>query len=361
MDLKQPLKRGALLAAANWPIVAVQFAAQTTFQALLAVPLIGAAILVAVLLGADLANLLQGSLREILTRIAGALMSEPVALIAFATAFAIALVGGSVLMFLVKGGAVEVMIAANDAAGPLEREPLSFRSVRQASRFTVARFVAGCGRLFKPYLRIGLALVVVYALSAAGYLAFLVYGYRAAGHGSSILGWTFLAALSTVPLVIWITLVNVLYLLMQIATAADGVRFAEAGRRVGRFVRDEFRGLGGIFLVVFGMVVGATLASALAWSGVGLIAFVPLVGLAVFPLQIAALLLRGLVFEYIGLTSMGAYVMLYRRHAAGIRARSTARDSRPSEVSPAPLASEAASMNRQSVSRAAAKGLSVEE
>ena len=64
------------------------------------------------------------------------------------------------------------------------------------------------------------------------------------------------------------------------------------------------------------MVVAAWLASALAWSGVGLIAFVPLVGLAVFPLQIAALLLRGLVFEYIGLTAMGAYVTLYRRYAA---------------------------------------------
>jgi len=68
-------------------------------------------------------------------------------------------------------------------------------------------------------------------------------------------------------------------------------------------------------------VIDAWLASALAWSGVGLIAFVPLVGLAVFPLQIAALLLRGLVFEYIGLTAMGAYVTLYRRFAAAEAAR----------------------------------------
>jgi hypothetical protein len=44
-----------------------------------------------------------------------------------------------------------------------------------------------------------------------------------------------------------------------------------------------------------------------------LIAFVPLVGLAVFPLQIAALLLRGLVFEYLGLTALGAYLTLYTR------------------------------------------------
>jgi hypothetical protein len=72
----------------------------------------------------------------------------------------------------------------------------------------------------------------------------------------------------------------------------------------------------GVFGVVRALVVAAMLASALAWSGVGLIAFVPLVGLAVFPLQIAALLVRGLVFEYLGLTALGAYVTLYVGHAA---------------------------------------------
>src|SRR6266446_3642566 len=81
--LKLLLKRGALLAAANWPVIAIQFVAATTFQVLLAVPLIGAAILVAVLLGADLAELLRGSFRDIFTTIARALISEPVALIAF--------------------------------------------------------------------------------------------------------------------------------------------------------------------------------------------------------------------------------------------------------------------------------------
>ena len=87
MALKHLLKRGALLAAANWQTVAIQFVAQTTFQVLLAVPIIGAAILVAVLLGADIADLLQGSLREMFTTIASALLSEPVALVAFMVAF----------------------------------------------------------------------------------------------------------------------------------------------------------------------------------------------------------------------------------------------------------------------------------
>ena len=32
------------------------------------------------------------------------------------------------------------------------------------------------------------------------------------------------------------------------------------------------------------------------------------------PVSVAALVVRGLVFEYIGLTAMGAYVTLYQRH-----------------------------------------------
>ena len=37
----------------------------------------------------------------------------------------------------------------------------------------------------------------------------------------------------------------------------------------------------------------------------------PFVGLAVLPLQLFAWLLRGLVFQYLGLTSAGAYLFLY--------------------------------------------------
>jgi hypothetical protein len=315
LDLKLLLKRGALLAAANWPTVAIQFLAETTFQALLAVPLIGAAILVAVLMGADVAELLQGGPSQMFTTIASTLWSEPVALVAFMTAFVIVLFGGSVLLFLVKGGTVEVLLAANEAAGPIEREPLTLDTFRRASRFTLQRFTSGCGRLFHRYLVLGLLLMLVYALSIGACVAFVIYSYRVVGERFLIVGWT-IAALSGGLLVAWITLVNVLYLLLQIAMAHDGSGLAQACRAVARFVRAEFRDLAGVFLVVLVLVIAATLASALAWSGVGLIAFVPLVGLAVFPLQLAALLLRGLVFEYLGLTALGAYLTLYRSHAA---------------------------------------------
>ncbi len=312
-----------MLAAANWPVIAIQFAAQTTFQVLLAVPIIGAAILVAVVLGGDLANLLQGSMREIFTTITDALMAHPVALGAFLVAFFVALLGGSVLMFLVKGGTVAVMLEANDRTGDIERRPITLTNVSEAAAFSIRKYISGCGRLFRPYLSLGIGLMLAYAVTATAYLAFIVYGYRAAGDGVLFIGWTFLAAIATVGLTLWITAINLLYLLLQIMMAAGHQTLGDAVREVARFVRAELRELSGIFFVVFAMLLAAWLASFLAWSGVGLIAFVPLVGLAVFPLQLAALLLRGLVFEYIGLTAMGAYVSLYRRYAEAEAGRAT--------------------------------------
>ena len=154
MDLKLLLKRGALLAAANWQTVAIQFVAQTTFQVLLAVPIIGAAILVAVLLGGDLADLLQGSLREMFTTIASALMSEPVALVAFVTAFSLVLVGGSVLMFAGQGRHRR-RVCSRPTPPPVRsstsRSPYEIAAAARRS-FTLQRFIDGCARLFRPYL-----------------------------------------------------------------------------------------------------------------------------------------------------------------------------------------------------------------
>jgi hypothetical protein len=324
VELKLLLKRGAIIAAANWPTIAIQFAVQATFQVLLAVPIMGAAVVVAVLLGGDLAHLLAGTTRDIFEAITRALAAEPFALACFLTAFAIVLIGGSVFAFLVKGGTVAIFAAANEASGPIEREPLTFDLLQRTSRFTLEGFTSGCQLLFKRYLVLGLTLMAAYGISACAYLAVVVFGYRAAGSGGFFVGWTFLAAAAGLLLAVWITVVNVIYLLMQVVIAVENVGLVAAGRAVAEFVRADLRSLGGVFLVGLAMIVGAILASALAWSGVGLIAFVPLVGLAVFPLQIIALLVRGLVFQYIGLTALGAYITLYRRHvdrSATARAR----------------------------------------
>jgi len=315
MNLKFLLKRGALVAVANWPTIGIQFAAETTFQVLLAVPIIGAAILVTALLGGDLTELLRGGLRDTFATIAGTLMSEPVALVAFIAAFTIVLLGGSVLTFLVKGGTVNVLVTAEAAAGPIEHEPLTYESVvQEAAYFTLDRFLSGCRRLFRRYLALGIALMIVYAITGAAYVTFVVYGYRAVAGRWLIIEWTFIAAIAAALLVGWITLVNWCYLLLQIAMAMEDIGLAPGVIAVTRFVRAEFRELVRVFGVILVVIVASTFASALAWSGVGLIAFVPLVGLAVFPLQLAALLLRGIVFEFIGLGALAAYAALYHLH-----------------------------------------------
>ena len=320
MNLKLLFKRGALIAAGNWPIVAVQFIAETTFQALLAVPIVGAAVLAASLVGRDLADLLGGSLREMFGRIADTLTSEPVALAAFITACALVVLGGSVLTFLVKGGTVEVLATAGRSVRAIETEPVTLHLVGSASRFTLERFMSGCRRLSRRYVSLGLLLMVAYAVSGLAYLAFVVYGYRAAGDRVPVLGWTFVAGVAAILLVIWITIVNLIYLLLQIAIAVQNTGVLGAVPIVARFVRAEFRPLARVFVVELALVVGATWASALAWSGVGLIAFVPLVGVAVLPLQLAALVLRGLVFQYIGLSALGAYLTLFAGHASHLEA-----------------------------------------
>ena len=327
MDLKLLIKRGALLAAANWQVVVIQFVAETTFQALLAVPLVGAALLVALLLGADVANLLQGSVQDIFRGIANALTSEPLALAGFVIAFAIVLLGGSVLMFLVKGGTVDILLDAAAVIGPIEHEAITLGGLQTAARFSVERFIAGCRRLFRRYLALGLLLMLAYALSGAAFLAFVVFGYQALEGRTLLLGWTVVTACAVAVLTFWITFVNLVYLLFQIAIAAEDVGLVEAGRLVTGLLRRAPRELGGVFAVMLIVVIAATFASALAWSGVGLIAFVPLIGLAVIPLQLAALLLRGLVFEYLGLTSLGAYMSLYRQHAGEVRSVVVARAS----------------------------------
>ncbi len=343
MSLKFLLKRGALLAVANWQAVAIQFFAETTFQVLLAVPIFGAALLVAVAVGTDLGELLQGSLRDIATNIARALTAEPIALGSFLTAFGIALAGGSALTCLVKGGTLDVLLASHESSGPIEREPVTYESLHGAARFSLPRFMSGCVRLFRRYVALGLVLMGVYALSAAFYLASVVYGYRAAEGVVNVIGWTVIAAFATVILILWITLVNLVYLLVQIAMAADGLGLSDAFQAVGRFVRAEFSALARMFLIVLALVVGATLVSALAWSGVGLIAFVPLVGLAVFPLQVIALLIRGLAFEYIGLAAAGAYLTLYRREPRTVeRTPAGLIETATEAMSPAPSSSTGA-------------------
>jgi hypothetical protein len=308
--LKYALKRGALIAAANWPVVIIQEVADSLFKLLVAVPLIGGIFLVALVLGAEPVALMSLGWRDLAATIVASLISRPAVLAAFLAALGIVIIGGSLFVFLIKAGTVAVLVRGDGAAGPVEQPPLHFSTVMTASAFSIETFETGARSLFPRYARLGGLLMTIYLVSGSGYLA-AVLASRSAGDSWGI------TALMTAGFVAWITVLNFLYLLTQIVIAAEDCSVGAAMRRVAQFLRRARTPVVSVFLVVLAIVVFATGASLMATAALGLISFVPLLGLTVLPLQLGAWLFRGLVFQYVGLASVGAYLKLYRAMSPG--------------------------------------------
>ena len=64
--LKAAVKRGALIAAANWPVTLIQATADSLFKLLLAAPLIGGVFLVALAVGSEPTALISLESRELM-------------------------------------------------------------------------------------------------------------------------------------------------------------------------------------------------------------------------------------------------------------------------------------------------------
>jgi hypothetical protein len=301
--LKDVLKRGALVAAANWPVAIVQATADSLFKLLIAAPLIGGVFLVALVVGAEPVELMSLEWRQLATTIASTLLVRPAVLAAWLAALAVVLVGGSLFVFLVKGGTVGVLAHGERHAGLIERPPLIPESVTRASAFSIETFIECAAGLFRRYAKLGLALNAVYLVSGSAY--FVLFAR------TTETGWG-MAALLTAGFVIWITAVNLFYLLTQIVIAADDCSVSVAASRVVTFLQREARAVGGVFLIILGLVALATGASILATAALWLVGFVPFIGLTVLPLQLLAWVLRGLVFQFIALASVGAYLKIYR-------------------------------------------------
>src|SRR4029079_1945509 len=207
--LKASLKRGAFIAAANWPLIAVQFVAEGTQQLLLAVPVVGGIAMVVLLLGANVEEVVGNDVKGSIFSVLRALRANPVALGLFATSFTLVLVGASVLTFIVKAGAISILAAAESQAGPIERPPVRLAALRRANFTNIEPFLEGCRKFGRRYVKLGLCLLVAYTITGAGYLGFLVGGYTIV-RKTGVFGWTVAAAMASSALVVWITLVNLL-------------------------------------------------------------------------------------------------------------------------------------------------------
>ena len=170
------------------------------------------------------------------------LLAQPLALAAFLFAVAIVLIGGSLLMFLVKGGTVTVLVAAERAAGAIEHPPLRLPAFRRAAQFSLERFAEGAQRLFRRYVVLGSALTIVYGV-CDDRVAVVIFGPAP----QEAVGGSPLRCRSS--LVAGITIVNLLYLLLQIVDR--GGRLQRAPKRLDGSIgllRAEFRTVRFIFV-----------------------------------------------------------------------------------------------------------------
>jgi hypothetical protein len=317
VTVKPLLKRGALVAAANWEVIVLQFIAEACFKLLLVIPVIAAAFLVVLLVGGSAVDLASRDARQVLSMVVAALAEHPGALAAYVVGTLTIASGGAALTFLAKAGTVSVLVRAERHAPPLEVPPLRLAAFRRAEVFAVHRYTDGAARLFRRYLVLGACLSVLYVVLAAMYLAAVLATYQFVQGTGLVVGWTLIATGISGALVVAITIVNLVYLLVQIAVAFDNCSLRRGIAGVARFLRVEYREVAVVFAVMLCIVGLATAASILATASLGFIGFVPVVGLAVLPLQVVAWLVRGIVFQYLGLAALCAYVRLYRGAQAG--------------------------------------------
>jgi hypothetical protein len=315
--LRAIIKRGGLITLANWPVLIVQFIAESIFKILLGVPVAGGLFLVGLAVGQDitglLASLFAGDFREVVTATLSALATQPAGLAAFVISLVIVTLGGAALTFVVKAGTVSVLADGERAAGPIERPPLRWSQWLEARRFTPDAFLDGCRRLGVRYVKLGVILLGFYLGLGVAYLAVIYSGYHLLPNTPAL--WSLVAFFASCALVLLITVANFAYLLLQMIIAFDDVGLRSAARRTVQYLRHDTKRVVAVFLIVLSLVLVSTMASFVATGALGLISFVPLVGLAVFPIQAVAWLLRGLFFQYLGLTGLGAYLALYRGEA----------------------------------------------
>src|SRR3982751_4365396 len=108
LPIRAALTRGAVVTLANWQVVLIEFVVESAYKFAIAVPVLGGAFMVALLLGVDVRSLVGEGLVSAADQILSRLATAPAALVAFLAALALVGVGGAMLMFVVKAGTLAV-------------------------------------------------------------------------------------------------------------------------------------------------------------------------------------------------------------------------------------------------------------
>jgi hypothetical protein len=314
LPLGAALRRGAWLTIANWPVVIIDFAIESLYTLAVAVPVIGGAFMVAVLLGADMREIVAEGVRATADLVMGSLTAAPLALAAFLVALAVVGLGGAMLMHVIKAGTLLVLVRGDRAGGEFHRAPISQMALRPAAAFSLATVVDGARRFGRRTVTLTLWLGVAYLFVAAGLALVIALQSRLAASRWAP-AWPLLLLIATSASAVAIMLINVVFDLVRLVVVTDDCRTREAARRLKTFVIADARQVLGIFGVMTALLTVTTAASLTAVASVTLVAWVPIAGLIVVPLQIIAWLVRGVLLQCLALTALAAYQTQYRRFA----------------------------------------------
>jgi hypothetical protein len=316
LPLRAALKQGALVTAASWPIVVVEFALWALYELALGVPVVGGAFMVAVLLGFNVDGLLGQGVRETADLIIGSLSAAPVALAGFLAALAVVAAGGLVLIFIVKAGTLAVLVEGERRGADLHRVPVHLATLRRSSAWSLATVYHATQYYGRRAAALAAWLSLAYACIGGLTLAAVAGGFRLAADSAWAGAWPVLVMLATSAGVLAVTIANLLFDLTRLIVVTDDCGVGEAFRRMRRFLVADARQIVGIFAVTTLLLGLAATVWILATANVALLGFVPFAGLLVAPVQAAVWIARGLLFQFAGLTTLAAYQTQYRRFAS---------------------------------------------
>jgi hypothetical protein len=245
-----------------------------------------------------------------------ALVNAPVALACFVAAVLIVAVGGSLVMFLIKAGTLNILVVAERQALENPRAAgSSWYAIRVAHAYDIASLLEGIRRFGRRAMLLSLWLSLAYGVLAFAYFEALGAASRLSAQPRLGSIWPLIVVFATSAGFVAVTGVNLVNDLARIIVISDDCTLRAALKRLWLFLIEDSRQVIGILAVVSALFLLATAASVLVAAGLTLVAWVPVVGLVVVPLQAAAWLVRGLVFQFMGLSALAAYESQYRRFA----------------------------------------------
>jgi len=312
LPLRAAVKRGALVTAANWPVVLIDFAVESFYKLALAVPILGGALMVATILGTDVQLLVGEGVRATADLVIGSLATTPVALAAFLLALAIVAIGGEAVMSAIKAGTFAVLVRGERALADAPRVA-GEDALERAEAFSLAIVLANARRFAGRSLRLVAALAAGYIAVGGTYLVGMSYSFTLTAGAAWTPAWPLLVLGATTVAVLVVSAINIAYDLLRVIIITDDCGIRDAARRLRRFVAADARQVFGILCVLAAVVVLATVAAVLAAAGLTIVPWLRYAGLAVVPLQAAAWVLRQVLFEFMALSALAAYQTQYRR------------------------------------------------